>query len=174
MSLQNELSVNLALPERPLTQNAELFTELNRVYNAIRSVARSLDAYTGVVGEQNDFWSQAGALRCNFGLNSKIYLEAGEDLILANTIGIKADGQAWKAVDGGTRCRGFCTAVNGVLAGEFVEFQVFGIYPQFSAGTLTPGSTYYQSGSAGQVGASGSQAVGFAITDRILFFNPTL
>lgn len=174
MALPNELSVNLGLPENPLTQNAELFVEIKRVYNALRSVTRALDLYTGVVGEQSAFAAEAGVGRCMIGLNSKIYLEAGEDIDFSNTIGIKSDGKAWKAVDGSVRARGFCTTLGTTLAGGFIEVQLQGIYPAFPAATLTPGNIYYQSGTAGLIGASGSQAVGFAISDTRLYFNPIL
>lgn len=42
----NELSVDLGLPATPETQNAELFKELLRIYNAINILATGVDKYT--------------------------------------------------------------------------------------------------------------------------------
>lgn len=172
MPLENELSINLGLPQNPLTQNGELFTELKRVYNAINATARAVDSYTGVLGQPRDVWSELGVGQCSIGLNSKIYLEAAADLDYGNTIAIDSTGKAIKA--SGTNCIGFCTSSGGVLTGEYTEIQLLGIYPAFPAGTLTPGNKYYQSATAGSIGTSGSQVVGFAISDTVLFFNPQL
>jgi hypothetical protein len=179
MALNNELSVNTGLPASPLTQNPELFTELQKVYNAIRAIGRALDAYTGALPESKEYWDQTGLDRCTFGLNSKIYLEAGEDLSAGALVGIKSDGKVWKAVDGTVRCFGFCSASGGTLTGATTEVTVMGLYPKLPAATLVPGDRYYNSTVAGQLGVSGSgptwnQVVGFAISDTNLFFIPQL
>lgn len=174
MALNNELSVNLGLPENPITQNAEMFTELKKVYNALRAVTRALDSYTGLIGEQPEFYSQASANRCTAGLNSKLYLECGENIDYANIVGIKSDGKVYKSIGTTPMCIGFCTTVGGGITGGFIEVQLFGIMPLFAASTLTPGNLYYQSATAGLVGASGTRVIGFAITDQILYFTPQL
>ena len=42
-TLKNTFSVNLGLPTVPLTQNPELYTELTRIYNALRALTNALD-----------------------------------------------------------------------------------------------------------------------------------
>jgi hypothetical protein len=48
------------------------------------------------------------------------------------------------------------------------------MYPAFSAGTLTPGVFYGQSGTAGVLGAGFTQKLGFALSDTLLYFLPQL
>lgn len=173
MTLRNELSVNLGLPSAPITQNGELYSELSRVYSAIRSVARSLDIYTGAVNEEESYWSQTKFSRCLIGLNSRIYLEAGEDINAGFLVGVKSDGKAWKALEGTIHCIGFCTA--NVTTGNTAEIQLLGIYPSLPAATLTPGSLYYCSNAtAGTIAATGTKAIGIALSDTTLYFNPQL
>lgn len=179
MTQRNELSLNLGLANVPTTQNPELSVELQRVYNAIKAVARGLDVYTGATNEEQQFWDQTGTSRCSYGLNSRIYVEAGEAIAYGNLVGIKSDGLAWKAVDGSVLCTGFCTVAGGVLVGNMTEIQLFGIYITLPAATLTPGLRYYNSNTAGAIGVVANapaweQIIGFAISDTQLFFNPQL
>ncbi len=179
MALKNELSVNLGLPTATSVQDPELALEFNRLYNAVKLLARTLDLNTGALSEESTYWDQAGVSRYKFGNNSKIYLEAGEDLDYGSLVGIKNDGKAWKADDGVLRCVGFCSVTTGTLTGEFTEFQVFGVYPPFPAATLTPGNFYYLSSTAGELGAAGTgptwnQVIGFAVSDTSLIFMPQL
>jgi hypothetical protein len=177
MSLPGEISTNLGLPATPFVTDPEMFSEFTKVYNAVRNLAKSLDAYTGIVGEEQAYWGEAGTTRCTIGLNSKIYVTAGETISYGSLVGIKSDGKAWKGQDGVVKCIGFSTAVSDVTAGSPVEIQLIGMFPTLPAATLTAGSFYYQSSTAGLIGLSGSaptwgQIVGFAISDTKLFFNP--
>lgn len=177
MALKNEISVNLGLPSSPSTQDPELSVELQRVYNAIRSVARALDSYTGAIGESQEFWNQAGVSRFSFGLNSKFYLQAGEDIPYGATVGVKSDKKLYKAKDGVVRCAGFCTTSGGILSGAYGESQFCGLFPPFPPATLTAGALYFNSTTAGSVGVTGSaptwnQAVGYALSDTQLIFIP--
>lgn len=177
MTLKNELSVNLGLPVAPVTQDPELATELQRVYNAVRGVTRALDSYTGAVGESDDLWSQAGFTKFSFGLNSKFYLQAGEDIAYGSIVGVKSDKKLYNAQDGVVRCCGFIALLAGVTTGNYVEAQMCGLFPAFAPGTLTAGTIYYNSTTAGAVGAAGSaptwnQAVGYAMSDTQLVILP--
>lgn len=170
-------SVNLGLPSTPLTDNSELFYELMRIYNAIRLVMQSVDNNTGAISPPTEYWDEVGFTRCTVGNMSKIYIIAYENLSYGNTVGIYNHGgvgKAKKAQNGVLGCVGFCSAPGGAVAGEYTEIQLYGLFPPFSAGTLTPGAGYYQSGTAGVVGASGTgtQFVGYALSDTQLFFNP--
>jgi len=148
-------SIRTGLPAQPLTENAELFNELLRLYNAVKILVQSLDLHTG----------------------EAIALTAGEAIAYGKTVGIKSDGTVWMAKDGTYPAIGWCTTPGGVVAGESVTFQTFGLFPEFAAGTLTPGTRYYQSSTAGTIGVVGSapswgQVVGIALSDTQLYFMP--
>jgi hypothetical protein len=177
MSLRNEVSLNLGLPVATAVQDPELAIELNRLYNAIKILARGMDLNTGALGEEDKYWAETGSQRCTFGNNAVLYLEAGEDLAYASLVGIKNDGKAWKADDGVLPCIGFCNVKAGTTAGDFTEVRCLGIYPPLPAATLTPGNFYYLSSTAGVIGNFASapayrQVVGFAVSDTVLFFTP--
>ena len=152
-------SFSLGLPAQPLTQDPALYPELVRIYNALRTLSRELDSRTG----------------------QPIVVIAGENLSYGHTVGIKADGKAYKADDGVLGCIGFCNKPGGSLLGEATSIQIFGMYPELPAGTFTPGTRYYQSHLyPGEIRALSveepalTQVIGFAITDTQLFFNPNL
>lgn len=158
MSLDRELSVNLGLPAQPLTDDPKLFVELIKVYNAIKIIAAALDSHTG----------------------EPLYAEAGESISYGQTVGIStADGKVYKADDGVLMCIGWCKTAGGVVAGDSVSIQHFGLYPELPAASLTPGTRYYQSSTAGSIGLVGTaptwgQVIGFAISDTQLYFLPNL
>lgn len=169
-----EFSINLGIPAQPLAQNDEVNAELRIVYNTLRNIMRALDTYTGAISQPKDIWTE---LHSQIRLNgvSKYYVPAFEGMNPGHTVAFYLDAGVVKArkADGTYRCRGFCSNPSAVLAGEIVEVTLLGAYSYFASGTLTPNATYYQSAAAGQMAASGTYAVGFAITDKILFFNPT-
>lgn len=181
--IQNEISTNLGLPERPLTQNPELALELRRVYNAINSLARNMDAYSGRFGEEASYYAQASSGRFFHGMNSKFYVESGETIEVGKFVGIKDDGKAYLAIWGESheeivRCLGFCTGVEGTT----IELQYTGVYPTLPEDTLVPGALYKLSDTtAGNIlpvvetdYATGIQVVGVALSDTTLFVNPQL
>lgn len=178
MALPNELSVNLGLPQAPLTSNPELSVELQRVYNAIRTLANALDSYSGVLKESAAYYSQLGTSKVFAGMNSRFYLVAGEALTFGNLIGVNATtGQAHKAQDGVLQAIGFCSTVGNTPAGSQVEIQLFGMYPAYPSDVLTPGATVYNTSTAGVLGVKAAapaweQPVGIALTRRNVYFNP--
>lgn len=168
-------SENLGLPAAPLTDNAELYMELLRVYNAIRVVMQAVDNNTGAISPPEQYWNELGTARCTIGNMAKIYIPAYEPLVYGSLVGIhnaSGVGKARKSVSGGLACVGFCSAPDGADTGDYTEIQLFGMYPPFTAGALTPGAGYYQSTTAGVVGTSGAQLIGYAISDTQLFFFP--
>ena len=169
-------SINLGLPQIPTTNNQELLSELIRVYNAIRNVMEAVDIYTGIISEPRSVWNQLGTNRCTAGLNSKIYLQAAEAIGFGQTVGIDTNGNAVLAEHAAYTCIGWCTVATGVGIGDWLEVQQFGIYPPYPAASLVPGDRYYQSTTPGVIGVSGSgtQCIGYAISDTILYFNPQL
>lgn len=175
MALNNELSINLGLPAMPLVQDQKLFPEFVRVYNAIKQLATALDRYTGIVGEPQELWDQIGVTQCTVGINSKVYLTAGEAISRGNLVGIDLTGRAFLAEDQVLSAVGFCTAPGTTPLGHTVEIQLLGMFPLFPPSTLSPGEPYYCSSTPGLIGpvGSGTQCVGIAITDQALFFNPS-
>lgn len=164
--MTRRLSVNLGLPTVPLTEDSQLFVEFQRVYNAINSLARALDLYTGVVSDPESTWAATGLKNLYAGFNSSFYVEAAEDLTYGTTVSLDGTGKAIKGTSGNVI--GFCAAPS-TLTGETTKVQVFGA---LAITSLTPGAWYYASGTAGQIAASGTQKVGFAINSSILYFFP--
>jgi len=165
-------SVDLGLPVLPIVTTPELATEFLRVYNALRSLASALDAYTGALSPETEYWAQLKSGRNLLGNLGKLYYPTYEALVVGSLVGFYNDAGTVKCrkSDGTYLCRGFVTAV--YAAGDVAEITVLGMMPQFSVGTLTPGATYYQGATAGTLSASGSRAIGFAVDDQNLFFHP--
>jgi len=159
-------------------QDQEMFLEFLKVYNAIHLAAAQLDYYIGAVSPDTGEWDQLGVTKLMVNGMCKVYLPAMEAMDYGQTVAFYDDAGTTKArlaLYGTYLCRGFCSVPNGVAIGDIVEVTLFGRFPPAPAGTYTPGATYYQSGStAGSLAASGTQKVGFAITDTALFFNPDL
>lgn len=175
MSLPKELSFQLPIPLAPLTENPELFQEVLRIYNAIRLVAYKLDSYTGAIPPPTDDFSAVGAAGIKVNGMMKVYIIAFEDMVVGDTASFYDDAgtpKVRKGIDPTYRAHGFCSIAG--LAGAVVEVTLVGLYPSYPAGTLTPGTTYFQSNVSGTIGAAGFQAVGFAINDTQLFFNPVI
>lgn len=172
-------SVNLGLPAQPLVEDPKLFSELIKVYNAIRNLALAHDAVTGIISPPTEDWSQLGTTRFTAGGMHKIYIEANVDLAYGNTVGIvnvAGVGKADKAQDGVLYAVGFCSATGGTLAGATTEVTIIGRYPPLPAASLVPGNKYYQSGTAGTIGVfgTGTQVIGFAVSDTDLIWLPQL
>lgn len=167
-------SVNLGLPAQPLVSDQEMYYELLRVYNAIRLTLQAVDNNTGAISPDKQYWDEIGFTRLTVGNMSKIYVEAAVALSYGNTVGIGGDGKAYKARNGVRACVGFCSDPEGAAVGDITEIQLLGLFPPFTAGTLTPGAGYYQSATAGVIGVAGSgtQFVGYALSDTRLWFNP--
>lgn len=169
-----EFSLNLGLPAAPLTSDEELAGELQRVYSALRNMLGALDRYTGAISPPVEDWSQLGAQVKVNGM-CKVYYPAKEAITPGQTLGFVLDAGVTKvlfAKDGVVKCRGFCSNTANASIGDMVEVTLFGLFAYFAPGTLTRNNTYYQSATFGTIGAAGAQAVGYAITDSILFFNP--
>ena len=149
-----ESSVNLYLPVKPITENPELFGELVTVYSAIRLLASAFD---DIVNE--------------------VILVAFESIAIGELVAVYNDagvGKARKAFDPTYYCIGF--AANTVTAGQSVLIRIRWRYPQFAAGTLTPGTLYYLSAvTAGLITTTpGNQLIGVAQDDTTLLWKPQL
>lgn len=172
-----ELSVNLGLPVSPATDDKKLFDELLPIYAALRNITAALDSYTGVIPPQEEYWGEAGAqIRAN-GM-AKVYVKFYEAADVGHTmsfIDVGGEMQVRKAQYPTYRCHGFVSN-KSTAAGAVGEITLLGQFPTFPDNTLTPGSAYQQSATAGVImpdSGAAYQTIGFALNDTTLFFNPS-
>jgi hypothetical protein len=175
MALDHELSFNLGLPSVSLEQDPKLAQEFTKIYNAIKSVAYYLDRYTGALPPVTDDWPEVGTASLIPNGMFKVYMPAFEDLAVGNLVAFYNDAgtpKVRKSQSAVRKCHGFCSVAG--LTGAQVEITLIGRFPEYPAGTLTPGTYYYNSATAGVLGAAGDQVLGVALTDTTFFFNPML
>lgn len=168
-------SFDLGLPEAPLVENVELYFELLKIYNSLRNVAYNLDAITGSLTPPQTDWAELGVTNATWS-KPVFYMPAYHTLAYGDTIEIfdagSGVGKAKKGTSG--KVVGFCSDLDGALVDEITEVTIFGKYPPYPGGTLTPGAIYSQSGTAGVMGIGFAQHLGFAMSDTQLYFLPTL
>ena len=174
-------SVNTGLPNIADPPDPSFFPEFTRVYNAVRNIALALDAYTGFVGVDKQFWGQTTPATSLLSQNlQRLYVPASVNISYGQTVNLYSNAgvltaRLANASAAGTPMHGWCSTSGGVLAGATGEFMLGGLCPAISG--LTIGSTYYQSNTAGSIGlAAGtiSQKVGFAIGTTQLMVRPDL
>ena len=146
------LTMDLALPAKPIVTTPELYTEATVIYNAIRILAQTFDD-----------------------LVNEILLTAFEAIAIGQVIAIYNDagvGKARLALDGTYFATGF--AASNAAVGVTVRVKIRGRYPTFPAATLTPGAKYYLSAAvAGAITAAvTTQAIGVAQSDTTLLWIP--
>jgi hypothetical protein len=178
------LSVNLGLAASPDVEDKRLFAEFTRIYNAITAVARALDSYTGALQANPADWPDIGTSEVLLHRLAKIYpifdsaVLPGAMINVYNVAGV-LHARLASAADGTKPARGFSTAA--VTLGAVGEVFLFGLNTHISG--LTPGTLYYLSSTSltGQIVPAAPavvgnlvQPVGFALSDTVLFFNPTL
>lgn len=149
-----ELSMDLALPVKPLTDNADVYPELAGIHNSIRLLASAFD---NTVNE--------------------VIMPAFEAITIGQLVAVFNDagtGKLRKALDPTYYCIGF--AANSVSAGQSCLCRIRWRYPNFAVGSLTPGARYYLS--AGVAGAIttvlGNQLIGIAQSGTVLLWKPQL
>lgn len=174
-------SVNTGLPNIPEPKDPEDFAELARIYNAIRTLAVALDAYTGAIATEPEFQSQTPPTSTLLVQNmQRLYVKFDTDITYGKTVylyeslGLLRAGLA-SAADPVKRMRGWCNTVGGVLSGDYGEVMLGGLCT--AIGGMTAGVTYYAGNTAGTIAnAPGtySQKVGFAISSTQIFMRPEL
>lgn len=184
MALKDQYSTNLGLsvqPEIDQQKHPQIFLELARMRNAFRVLQGALDAYTGALSEDPQYWNQVTPTNSTRVQNiSRLYAKASETITVGqvvyfwNNAGVlnarKADANAI-----GNTARGFCAVTAGVVAGDMGEFILLGVNPYYAG--LTPGTTYYLANTPGLISAvpgTVSQVVGWAIDANNLWFAPAL
>jgi hypothetical protein len=186
MAQKNEYSTNLGLtilPEIDQQKNAEVWAELLRIRNALRVLQGALDTNTGALQEDPEYWDATPPVASIKVQNiSRFYCKTSENLLpgrlinLFNSAGVLTARNA-NAADGTKPARAFSVAPSE--SGNYAQFILLGINPIFSG--LVPGQEYYLATTSGLVtsvapAAAGNivQKVGFALSDKELWFNPSL
>lgn len=187
MALQ-EYSTNLGLsqsPEFDQKKYPELFSELQRVRNALRVLQAALDQYTGTLSEQQDFWSQTPATKSlRVQGMCRVYCIATATFALGELVNFLDDAGVTKAQHADATpgivlpAQAFCSTSGGVAIGDYGEFTLLGAMPYFTG--LLGGALLYLNTTPGQItasppGASGSllQQIGYVVSPNVIWFNPS-
>lgn len=183
MVQQTKSSINLGIGIQPDVKNQELFNELYRVYNALRSLSYALDAYTGAIVPDEGEWPFLPLQQTNRQANvSVIYVKAFENISSGAVCKLTVNAGELVAVNANasTGDEVHCFNAGGVTAGNFGRFyQPNCIHGGYSG--LTIGTTYWLSAIDGVITStmpvtSGyiQQKVGYALSDTELFFCPPI
>ena len=165
MSGGQEYSLNLGLDVLPISTDKDNLPDLNRLYNAVKGVARGLDTYTNTLSPQEDEWQAIG-----FGYNrvrnlTRSYVIAGEDLAAGTFVEFYADSGTLKArlVNPGVSTvaprppNGFIQTA--VAAGDVAEVFLSGLLTNVSGLTLGAHYWYYWQTTGGSLFHHGIIAV---------------
>jgi hypothetical protein len=181
MASDQQFSTNLglgALPEIDQRKNPDIYNDLLRIRNALKTLQFSLDQYTGAISEDSAYWkniqSQNSVRTQNI---SKVYAVSSDTIAVGQIVELYNNAGVLTArlsnVGTPRYARAFCSTLGGATPGAVSEFSLLGVNQFFSG--LTPGAIYYLSGTPGAIQAGATaQRVGFALTAQNLFFNPTL
>lgn len=186
-----EYSLNLGLDVLPISTDKDNLPDLNRLYNAVKGVARCLDTYTNTLSPQEDEWQAIG-----FGYNrirnlTKSYVIAGEDLAAGNFVEFYTDAGILKArivnpptsIPGPRPPCGFVQ--ESFVSGNFAEIYLAGLLTNIAGLVLGTHYWYYWDSSdiigptyqkgfittAAAAAAAGfmSYYVGQAVTDTAIY-----
>lgn len=174
-------SINTGLPNIPDPPDPKFFGEFARIYNAIRNLTIAVDAYTGALGADPEYYDQTPPTSSLLSQNSlRIYAKAGVDISYGKMIhlydvaGVLTMELA-SAVDVTKPMHGWCSTPGGVLTGEWGEVRLGGLCTSFNS--LICGQTYYLSNTAGSISTTpgtSSQKIGFGLGPTSLFVQPQL
>ena len=175
-------STNLVIPASSSIKDETGASEVNYILNALRTLATRIDETTGALSPPPSDWPNTSPAIANLGNNIyKFYAVASQDIVFGEFVrfvNLSASAvSAAKAIANGVTgaAGGYCVDPNGVLAGQWGEFQV-GPGLNYGIAGLVPGQWYFLSPfSAGlitgvQPTTPGQviQLLGQAVTDRIL------
>ena len=97
MSGGQEYSLNLGLDVLPISTDKDNLPDLNRLYNAVKGVARGLDTYTNIISPPEDEWESIGCGYNRVRNATRSYVIAGEDLAAGTFVEFYADSGTLKA-----------------------------------------------------------------------------
>lgn len=183
MASASQLSINLGLPATPDTKDPDLFQQLTMVYNAINSVARTLDIYTGALQPDQSTWNTIGVSGIREQNITRLYPIFDVPCTTGNIINLYNPGDGLlharlsNATTSAAPARAYATGIYS--AGQVGEVILQGLHPFFSG--LIVGALYYTSTTPGIIqisppSTSGNivQPVGFAVNQSALWFSPSL
>ena len=177
-----QYSINLGLAALPETKPNESYMDILRLYGAVKALAVALDAYTGVLPQDEALWPLLTPADTIHSQNQhRLYVLFTENVTPGQVVTlVDASGVLTAKLAGGSAhagaARGFSTGT--VVSGNYGEVILFGLCRYISG--MTPGTLYYISAvTAGSItavspGTPYHQAVGYALSAKSLFFNPSL
>jgi hypothetical protein len=178
MPQQFSTNLNLSvLPEIEQKKSPDVYAELLRIRNALRTLQAALDLYTGALEYDSDYWSEVYPTTTVRLQNiSRLYVIASEPIAVGQAVNFwnNAGVLTARLADAATPryARAICSTVAGIPTGEFGEVMLFGAMDFFTG--LAPGSYYYLSDTPGfvsNVPGTNSQLLGTALSGGILFFD---
>lgn len=174
-------SINTGLPNIPDPADPADFAEFARIYNAIRNIQLALDAYTGAISSEPQYYNQTPVTSSLLVQNMmRVYckfdaaITYGKIVYLYESGGLLTAGLA-AASSPTLKMRGWCNTPAGVAAGAYGEVMLGGLCT--AIGGMVANTTYYLGNTPGTI-ANGpgtySQKVGFALSSTQIFMNPEL
>jgi hypothetical protein len=171
-------TVNTGLPNLPDPPDPAFFAEFTRVYNALRNLTVALDAYTGALPAEPQYYSSTPISTTVLSQNQhRVYVQFQEAASYGQIVNLYNNGGALGArLSNASAARpghAWCSTAGGVLVGGWAEVMIGGLCLAFSG--LTPGATYYLGNTAGSIAPTAgvlSQKMGYALGATQLFFRP--
>lgn len=175
-------STDLVIPQVSSIKDDVAQEEINYIFNALRTLATRIDEATGALAPLQTDWPSISPALVNLGNNIyRFYARASATIsygMFVNFYNLDAthvQARPAQANAFGNIAGGYCVDPNGVVSGQFGEFQI-GPGLNYGISGLTPGNWYFISPSSpGLVTATQPttpgqviQLVGIAITDRII------
>lgn len=169
MSTIPSFNTNLGLAATPDTTNPELFAVAMPIYNALRSLAGSLDASTGTsFVAPADYETKLPTATLLVSNLAHMYVKCAVAIAAGRTVALDTSGSAVLGTSG--TVLGYAAQEGAV--GEYIKVVLQGYWP---VGAVVPGTLYRASATAGGFTASGAgQPLGFAISTKAIYFNPSL
>lgn len=156
----------------------EVAAELFKLYNAVNTVALTLDLYTnGLETSEADRPFVSNAVINKEAKLSRVYLVANVDLVKGTLVYVRGDGKVDKALNTPQNLLTKFIVMSDTLAGAYAPLARRGVIDGFVG--LTPGNMAYTSTVAGGIlfGATpgaGVQYIGFVISPTSIYFDPDL
>lgn len=169
-----------ATPEIPQDKYPEIYIDNLKLRNALKTLQSVMDIYTGALGEDPAFWANQSNPTSWYRIQNltRIYALASETIVAGAIVNFWSNAGVLNvrnanASAAGKPAHAFCSTA--ITAGSYGEFIREGAC--FLIGSLTPGTTYYLSNTAGLIAAGAGtipQKIGFALNSSTLIFRPDL
>ena len=174
-------SINTGLPNIPDPPDMRFFSEFARVYNAIRNLTIAVDAYTGALAQDPEFYDETPPTQTILQQNTnRLYVQFSEavsygQIVNLHNVSGTLNARLASASAAGKQGHAWCSTVGGAAIGAFAEIMLGGLCTAISG--LTPGQSYFLGNTPGTIAPTAgtvTQLVGFALRSNNLYFKPTL